>query len=223
MAELEESLGHVASVNRWLGGTRAVLKHLRPLLLRAERCRLLDVATGSADIPLAIAQWARRHDRTVEIVASDVHPQMLEIARKRCRAFPEIRIEAADALKLPYADRSFDVALLSLALHHFEGADQIRVLREMARVTTRLMLINDLERTRWNYLGAKVLGATYWRRNRLTRHDGPLSVLRSFTGDELERIAEQAGLRGKAHRHFFQRLVLAVDPGSASSAAARTE
>ena len=222
MAELEQSLGHVASVNRWLGGISAVTHYIKPLLARRGRARILDVATGSADIPLQIAEWARRHNHDVEIIATDIHPQMLELARRRCTPFPNIRVERADALQLGYASGSFDAALLSLALHHFEEADQLRVLREMARVARDVVLINDLERTWLNYFGARLLGATYWRGNRLTRHDGPLSVLRSFTKRELEEITRNAGLRGDVRRHFFQRIVFVGEP-AANEAAVNTE
>jgi SAM-dependent methyltransferase len=223
MAELTQSLGHVASVNRWLGGLSAVLAHIKPLFKNGKPLRLLDVATGSADIPCAIARYARREGHSVFITATDVHPQMLQVARERCRSFPEIVIEEADALRLPYNDDSFDVVTLSLALHHFNPADQLTVLREMARVSNHLVLVNDLARSRLNYLGSRLLGFTVWRRNRLTRHDGPLSVLRSFTADELRDIADRAGLPAKVHRHFFQRIVLVADVRSAKSAAVNTE
>lgn len=223
MAELEQSLGHVASVNRWLGGVAAITRYVKPLCARQSEVRLLDVATGSADIPLRIAQWARRRHHRVRIVASDIHPQMLELARRRCRDYPEITVEPANALELPYETESFDASLLSLALHHFEGGQQTRVLREMARVSKRLVLVNDLERTRLNYVGARLLALTYWHGNRLTRHDGPLSVLRSFTRAELQAIGRNAGLGDRVERHFFQRIVLIGDARNARAAAVRTE
>ena len=223
MAELDQSLGHVASVNRWLGGVSAITRYVKLLLRGDGTVRLLDVATGSADIPLRIAQWARHHGHKVQILATDVHPQMLELARRRCRDYPEISVEHADALALPYEADSFDAAMLSLALHHFEGDDQLRVLREMARVSREWVLVNDLERTTLNYVGAKLLAATYWRGNRLTRHDGPLSVLRSFTKSELQAIGRAAGVGERVERHFFQRIVLIGDARSAHDAAARTE
>ena len=223
MAELAQSLGHVASVNRWLGGVSAVTRYVKPLIEERGSVHLLDVATGSADIPLRIARWARQHGHRVRITASDVHPQMLELARQRCRAYPEISIETADALQLPYAHDAFDATILSLALHHFDERQQLRVLREMIRVTSGVILVNDLERTWLNYLGARLLAATWWRRNRLTRHDGPLSVRRSFTRAELEEIGRRAGLTGRVERHFFQRIVLVGNTRAASAAAVRTE
>lgn len=223
MAELEESLGHVASVNRWLGGAAAVTRYIKPLLAQRAHVRLLDVATGSADIPLQIVQWARRRGYRVEIVATDIHPQMLELARRRCRNYGEIAVQQADALQLPFPADAFDASMMSLALHHFEGAAQLTVLREMARVTREIVIVNDLERTRLNHLGARILAATHWRHNRLTRHDGPLSVLRSFTKDELRAIGAAAGLGERVERRFFQRIVLIGDARTAHAPAVRTE
>lgn len=212
-AELEQSLDQVAEVNRLLGGTRAVLRTLDALfdgtLDGARATRILDVGTGSADIPLAIARHAQQRGRPMEIVATDVHPQMREIARDRARDTACITIGAADALDLAYADDSFDVVLLSLTLHHFERDDQLRALREAGRVARHAVIVNELERCRANYLGARLLAATRWRGNRLTRHDGPLSVLRAFTRAELNELANMAGLDVLVlRRRFFYRLVL---------------
>ena len=203
--ELEQSLGHVAAVNRWLGGVRALLLHVTPLL--REGARLLDVGTGSADLPRRVVDWARLHDRHISVLATDLHPQMRELAKEKCAKYPEITVAEADALNLPYGDNHFDVATLSLTLHHFDGDQQIRVLQELARVA-RVVIVNDLQRTRLNYIGAKLLAVTFWRFNRLTRHDGPLSVLRAFTPGELQRLAQRAGLTATVYTHYFQRVVL---------------
>ncbi|HEX6559251.1 MAG TPA: methyltransferase domain-containing protein [Longimicrobiales bacterium] len=211
-AELRHSLAHVAAVNRWLGGTRALLRHLTPYLESANKTRILDVGTASGDLPRNVARWARSHGCVVEIVATDVHPQMRQVARQRLHDFPEITIGAADGRALPYADRSFDIALLCLTLHHFDEAEQVRIVHELARVARRAVLISELRRTRLNYIGAQLLAQTIWRRNRLTRHDGPLSVLRAFTADELLGLAREAGLSGHVHEHYFQRAVLVIDP-----------
>ena len=208
---LEQSLGHVAAVNRWLGGARALLQHAAPLFERGRTTRVLDVGTGSADLPRKLVEWARAHDMPVAVTATDLHPQMREIASAACRDYPEIAIGEADALHLPFAENAFDFATLSLTLHHFDEPDQITILRELARVSTKAVIVNELKRTRLNYVGAKLLGLTFWRGNPLTRHDGPLSVLRAFTRHELEQLCAAAGLRGRVYEHYFQRVVLVID------------
>lgn len=215
-AELEQSLDQVAEVNRILGGTRAVLRALESVAPPATaphsatpELHILDVGTGSADIPIAIDRWARRTGRGVRITATDLHPQMLEIAADRTRQIDSIHTEPANALDLRYPPDSFDVVLLSLTLHHFERDDQIRALRNAARTARRAVIVNELERCTPNYIGARLLALTRWRRNRLTRHDGPLSVLRAFTRAELQSLAAEAGIRTiSLERRFFYRLVL---------------
>lgn len=209
--ELEQSLGQVADVNRWLGGRRSLLAHADELFAAHGPTSILDCGTGSGDLPRALVEHARRHGREVRVHATDAHPQMVGIARRACAGYPEITVEEADVLALRYANRSFDGATLAMTLHHMEGEQPVRCLRELARVSRRAVIISDLERSLPNWLGALALGATIWRGNRLTRHDGPLSVRRSFTARELLRLAHEAGFpRARVYRHFPFRLILVI-------------
>jgi len=202
--ELRESLKHVEQVNRWLGGESSLLRHLRPHLRAG--ARILDVGTGNAAIPRRIAAEARGRRMPVEIVAIDANAAMLDIARS-C-GVDRFTLQQANALALPFADNTFDVACMTLTLHHLEGDAAVQALREMGRVAN-VVLVSDLERCWPNYLGSLLLAHTWWRRNRITRHDGPLSVLRGFTARELLELARTAGLRdARVHHHYFHRLVL---------------
>src|SRR5690242_11141982 len=75
--ELTENLADMARVNRWLGGARLTLKALDRLMGAIPACAaltLLDVATGIADIPQAIAAWARRRSVQAHVIATDISP-----------------------------------------------------------------------------------------------------------------------------------------------------
>ena len=109
---LAESLDQVAAVNRWLGARRALIRHLGPWIEGGVRT-VLDVGTGSGDLPRAVASWAARRGHEVEITAVDAHPQIAAVASVRT-GFP---VAVAEGASLPFPDGAFDVALLSMTLH----------------------------------------------------------------------------------------------------------
>ena len=91
-AELEGNLRDIRTVNRLAGGQAAVLAHLPGLVARVDRARpveVLDLATGSGDIPSAVAAWSARHERPLRLTVSDVSAEILAAAQRRAgQAFP---------------------------------------------------------------------------------------------------------------------------------------
>ena len=102
----------------------------------------------------------------------------------------------ADGFSLPFEDGSFDIVLCSKTLHHFSEEDTVRLLKEIDRVAAIGYIIMDLRRSWVAWLLISMLTRIF-SRNRLTRHDGPMSVLRSYTVAELDALADRAGLAGR--------------------------
>jgi ubiquinone/menaquinone biosynthesis C-methylase UbiE len=174
--------------------------------------RVLDVGAGSGAVAAMVARWAAARGQRWAVTALDLSPEAAALAGRSARR-GSLSIVRGDGLRLPFADHSFDAAYTILTLHHFEDDAAIALLREMARVVRRLVVVNDLERTRTAWLGARALAASVWRDNRITRHDGPLSVRRAFKPAELLALAERAGLkRPTVRRRLAFRLVLEAAP-----------
>lgn len=193
--ELAENFRDIRRVNRLLGGTSVILRHLPDLfesIPANQPATILDLATGLGDIPIAIVHWAKRHDRQVQIVASDSSSEILHLAEKETAAHSEISIACYDARSVPLPDQQFDIVLCSLALHHFAPDDATQVLREMSRLARTGVVVNDLYRSRAGYIAAWA-AARLTTRNRLTRNDAPLSILRAYTPVELGVLLHQAG------------------------------
>ena len=92
--------------------------------------RVLDCATGTGDLALA---FKRTVGPSGEVVGTDFCAEMLARApAKARRAGLDVRFEVADALALPFADASFDVASIGFGIRNVD--DPVRCLREMARV-----------------------------------------------------------------------------------------
>lgn len=196
--ELAQNLRDMGRANRLLGGTDLSRGAIAALLDRDVRTiRLLDVGTGGADIPLALlAEW-RRRGLDGHVTAVDSRSEVLAAAiaaRPELQHASGLELVRADGLGLPFEDRAFHLAHASLVLHHLEPDGALRLLGEMARVSSIGIVINDLARGRAAWLGAWLLAHAFTA-NRLTRHDGPLSVRRAYTLAEARRLVSDAGLR----------------------------
>jgi SAM-dependent methyltransferase len=210
LEELEGSLADIRAVNRYLGDRRALLKHLVRKIGGAD-FTLLDIATGSADLPVAIADWARKAGISAAITGIDSNERTIAVAHRQTADYPEITLEVADGLRLPFADKSFDFVLCSKTTHHLANADAERLIKEMLRVARRGYIVMDLRRSWIAYLLIYFLTRLFTR-NRLTRFDGPLSVLKSFTPGELATLASNAGAANfSVSREPFWLLVLSGD------------
>lgn len=214
-AELRQNFRDIRRVNQLLGGTSTILHHLPRLLdliPPTKPVTMLDLATGSADIPAAIADWAKKRGCAVSIVASDSSADVLALARVETSGHPDISLARYDARAVPLPDKSFDIVLCSLSLHHFGPDDAVRVLREMDRLARIGFILNDLRRSRSGYAAAWA-AARLTTRNRLTRNDAPLSVRRAYTPVELRQLLRTAGVHNVviSKRLWFR--MAAVSPG----------
>lgn len=214
--ELSVNLHDLERVNRLLGGSAVILTHLTRLLDGQgpdEPITVLDVATGAGDIPAAIRRWALRRRLHVNVIATDLQPQVLDYARRNgAAALPLVR---HNALRSPFPAGSVDIATCSLALHHFAPEAAVNLLRELDRVARCGVIVNDLRRSRLGYWGARLLAlALVGPGHRMTRHDAPLSVLRAYTPDEALALAQEAGWQNARiylHPPFRLALVMAKD------------
>ena len=91
--------------------------------------RVLDVATGTGDLALELAQ---RVAPDGEVVGSDFAEAMLERAREKAAGRPDVHFEWGDALALDHPDDAFAAATVGFGARNF--ADLHRGLGEMARV-----------------------------------------------------------------------------------------
>ncbi len=205
-AELEENLRDIERANRWFGGVAAV----RTAVFDCGARTMLDVGCGSADIALALVRAFRARGRALDVTCLDRSAQMLAIARDRVQAEPAITFVQADGEALPFRASAFDVVTCNLALHHFDPPAAVRLLAELRRVAKRTPIVCDLRRSRFAYLGA-LLYARIASRNRLTRHDAPLSVRRAYTPAEALELAREAGWRRPTVRHARYFRMILVD------------
>jgi SAM-dependent methyltransferase len=169
----------------------ALLRRLEP---SATTVSLLDVGTGGADIPRDLLRRAEAAGLDLKVTATELRPEIADIARSRSAGIANLDIALAEADTLDFPDDAFDVVHSSLLMHHLEPQAAVGLLLEMRRVARRGVIVNDLDRRRRWWVVARLLGLVATR-NAYTRNDAPLSVARAYRADEITAMAAVAKLR----------------------------
>jgi ubiquinone/menaquinone biosynthesis C-methylase UbiE len=209
-AEYEGCIGELQLVNRWMGDAHTLKNTLFKNIAEAQlqSFSVLDVGAGSGELLRVTAAWARETGRAMRGVGLELNERSASSILDESREFPEISSVRGNALKLPFAKADFDYVICSLFTHHFGEEQVVQILSEMNRVARRRLIVIDLHRHPIAYFLYTTLGKLFLK-NRLIRHDGALSILRSFKAEELFELAKRAGLRNaQVERHFPYRLAL---------------
>jgi 2-polyprenyl-3-methyl-5-hydroxy-6-metoxy-1,4-benzoquinol methylase len=199
-AELERDLERIRQLNRWFGSYRLILGFMRRWIKPNAQMRIIDLATGSGDIPRLIADYAREIDAHIKIDALDRQAATLEIARKLSGSYPEISYRQANVLEW-HSGETYDVVLCTLALHHFSDADAVTVLRRCSELSQRFVLVSDLRRGLLLSAGVYLLTMLIFREP-MTRYDARLSAVRAFSFSEMRDLARRAHWVNFGHRKF---------------------
>jgi SAM-dependent methyltransferase len=198
--ELERDLERIRQLNRWFGSYWLVLRFIGRWIKPGARLRVVDLGTGSGDIPRLIVNYSRSIGARVEIAAVDRQPATLEIARKLSAGYPEISHINADILEY-HPPEAWDIALCTLTLHHFSEADAVKVLQRCSEVAAQFVLVSDLRRGLFLKAGVYLLTALVFREP-MTRFDARLSAARAFSFSEMRDLAMRAGWERFKHKKF---------------------
>jgi SAM-dependent methyltransferase len=199
-AELARDLRNLRQLNRHFGSYALITHFLRRWIQPGAHLRVLDLATGSGDIPRLVIDYAREVGANVTVDAVDQQSSTLEIARGLSADYPEIDFQQGDVLSFG-ENGQYDIVLCSLALHHFDEAAAVRLLERCRRLSRKFVLVADLRRGVLATVGVYLLTALIYREP-MTRTDGRLSAARAFSFREFALLAERAGWRNFGHRKF---------------------
>ncbi len=199
-AELVSDLRNLRALNRYFGSYRLIRHFLRRWILPNDHLRMLDLATGSGDIPRMAVEFARRRGAKLRIDAVDFQESTVQIARELSGSFPEITFHCADIHHFG-AEQGYDLVLFSLALHHFDEAAAVALLRRCRALSRGKVLVADLRRGWIAKVGVDLLTATIFR-EAMTRNDARVSAARAFSFIELDQLAWDAGWENFGHRRF---------------------
>ena len=183
-------LADLEAANRATLAARPTLLFLRRAAARSSHLRILDVGFGRGDTLRAVGRWCARHGVEAELVGVDLNPRSAVAAR----ALPAGRLPI-DYRTGDYRDQAgpWDVVLSSLVAHHMTEAELTAFLRWMEAHARVGWFVNDLRRSAVAQAGFRAL-STLARWHPIVRHDGALSVARSYTEGDWRVLLDAAGL-----------------------------
>ena len=196
--EVADSLVDLRWVNRWFGGIATTCSMIHRVSSHTGKHQLsyVEVAAGSGDTPAATRERMRQSGIDLDVTLLD---------RAKTHLNHGNRSVVADALALPFADNSYDLVGCGLFAHHLSPAEIVQFVSEGLRVCRIAVLINDLVRDRLHLALALAGRALY--RSRLSKHDGPVSVRRSYTLPEMQNLLQKTSAASvEVKRHYMYRM-----------------
>ncbi|MGH9582054.1 MAG: methyltransferase domain-containing protein [Bryobacteraceae bacterium] len=198
-AEARPNLADLVRINRNFGGHSVLRKMLAAAVPQASPFTVLDVGAASGDTA-----------RLIQELYPAARVTNLDRNEVNLDAAPRPKI-VGDAFQLPFGESSFDFVCSSLFLHHFSDEEVVALLSGFYRVAQRALLVSDLERHVIPYCFLPATKYIFgWQR--ITLHDGPISVRAAFRPDELLALSRRAGIRHtqvEVHRPAFRISVVA--------------
>jgi len=198
------SLHHIARANRWFGGRAAAWWGVERLLRSVEAgrtIRLLDLGTGSGDIPRSLVDTAARRGRTLHAIGLE-------------RGAVAARLAAAAGLPavvgcvgaLPVRAKSVDLVLLSQVAHHLAADAAAELFRRASEVARLGVVVADLFRSAAAVAAFRV-GSAMLGFDAITRADGITSIRRGYRVAELQGLVARAGFAATVRRRPGFRIV----------------
>lgn len=186
-ATLNRTYAQFRVVNAAVAGWRSAYRHhLRPVLRTGGTTTLLDIGSGGGDVARALAGWAARDGRRLEITAVDPDARAHAWAVSR-PATPGLTFRRATSAELVAEGRRYDLVVSNHLLHHLDSEQLAGLLADSQRLTRIRALHSDIARHRWAYALFSA-GTRPFFPGSFIREDGLISIRRSYTPEELRAV-----------------------------------
>lgn len=201
---LEQNLKELEIINTSLGGYKVTLDALNRHRNRlpSDQIHITDIGSGAGDMLKKMALWGRKHKLNLKLTGIDANAFMIHYATERSREFREIDFRQANIFDLTPEDLQTDVLTMNLFCHHFTDDELMNIFRTIAKSGTKLLIINDLHRHPLAYYSIMALTRIF-KGSYLVQNDAPLSVLRGFKRNELEKLFVETEFRKVELRWFW--------------------
>tara|TARA_B110001450_G_scaffold82546_1_gene78421 strand:+ start:3508 stop:4218 length:711 start_codon:yes stop_codon:yes gene_type:complete len=195
---LRDTLDKLENINRWLGGNKVTLWGLKRILKnhpKEQEVSIVDIGCGHGDILRDIAKFGRKKGYKMRLLGVDANPTAIVYAKELSIQYSEIIFKTEDIFSKEFKNRTFDVVLATLFLHHFKEVQLVSFLKQAVNQSKKGIVVNDLHRHKLAYYLFMVL--SIFIGNKMIIEDGLTSVLRGFTRKDLEIISQKINIKAQ--------------------------
>ncbi len=188
---LEKAYKDISTCNRLLGGESITIRAVQQLIQEVpqESYTIIDVGCGDGSMMRKLSLSLRARGVSHTIIGIDLKQDILDIAARKSKDFPELRFQKSDILKAD-SELSCDIIINTLTLHHFKEENLMLFLNTFVRLAEIGVVINDLQRSKLAYLLFRAF-SFFLLKTDVAKHDGLVSITRGFRKKELVALSEK--------------------------------
>ena len=193
---LINSLDQLANINKWLGGNKTTIDSLKTILKTNPKDKMIsivDLGCGNGDMLRKVAHFGRKNGYKFDLLGIDANQATIDYAIQLSANFPEITYKKEDVLSKEFATHTYDIAMCTLFLHHFEDPIALNFIQTLLKNAKIGVVINDLHRHWLAYYLFKLLTSVFG--NEMTREDGLTSILKAFKRKDLDRFSKKINFK----------------------------
>ncbi|RMB61022.1 methyltransferase domain-containing protein [Dokdonia sinensis] len=196
-SELIPALNDITKVNKLLNGNLITVKAIEKLFEEfpdKKEWSIVDFGCGDGQMLRRIARYFEKHTNALHLIGVDLNAKSIQLGKNLSTEFPNISFEQRNILEVDEKAYDCDILLCTLTMHHFNDEEIIQFMQKFQKLAGIAIVVNDLERSAVAYQLFKVFSRIFMK-SKIAKHDGRISIARSFKRKELEAYARELDLK----------------------------
>ena len=194
--DIKQNMKELNTINTFLGGHNITVAGVAAIFKRLPvdtAITICEIGCGGGDNLKAINSWCNKNKIPVQFIGIDIKKECIDFAKTQCAYLDAVWIQK-DFASASFGIAKPDIIFSSLFCHHFSNNDIVTMLSWMKLNCSKGFFINDLHRHPIAYYSIRWITKLF-SSSFLVKNDAPLSVARSFTRNEWQKLFDITGIK----------------------------